>query len=124
MFSIRLGIKNLSRQKRRNIITILVIAFAFFGYLFVESLMNGMVDMSINNIRNFETGDIQIAHPEYWEEREELPLDNLIAWNEELEEMFIQTDGVLGVSPELRFYANLNDGIDEMGVMGLGIAPA
>ncbi len=123
MFSIHLGIKNLSRQKRRNLITIFVIGFAFFGYLFVESLMIGIEEMSFSNIKNFETGDIQIAHPEYWKEREELPLDNLIAWNEALEEMLIQADGVLGVSPELRFSANLNNGIDEMGVMGLGIIP-
>ena len=123
MFSIRLGLKNLSRQKRRNLITILVIAFAFFGYLFMESLMDGMEEMSFDNIKNFETGDIQIAHPGYWEEKEELPLDNLIGWNEALEERLIQTDGVLGVSPELRFSANLNNGIDEMRVIGLGIIP-
>lgn len=30
MFSIKLGFKNLTRQKRRNIITAMVIAFAFF----------------------------------------------------------------------------------------------
>jgi len=121
MFSIRLGLKNLSRQKRRNIITILVIGFAFFGYIFVESLMNGMLNMSVNNIRNFETGDIQIANPEYWKERDKLPLEHLIEWNEELEEHLLQSESVIGVSPELRFSANLNNGIDEMGVIGLGI---
>jgi len=121
MFSIRLGLKNLSRQKRRNTITILVIGFAFFGYLFVESLMDGMLDMSVNNIRNFETGDIQIANPEYWKNRDDLPLENLIEWNEELGEHLMQIDGVIGISPELRFSANLNNGIDEMGVIGLGI---
>jgi len=69
MFSIRLGLRNLLRQKRRNIITILVIAFAFFGYLFIESLFNGIENMSFDNIKNFATGDIQIAHPAYWEKR-------------------------------------------------------
>jgi putative ABC transport system permease protein len=123
MFSIRLGIKNLFRQKRRNIITIFVIAFAFFGYLFMESMMNGMEEMSFDNIKNFETGDIQIAHPDYWEERDELPLENLIHWNNELEETIRQTQGVSAVSPELKFSANLNNGIDEMGVVGLGIIP-
>ena len=123
MFSIRLGLKNLLRQKRRNIVTIFVIAFAFFGYLFVESLMSGFEDMSFDNIKNFETGDIQIAHPAYWEEKDDLPLDNLTQWNEALEELLIGTDGVLGVSPELRFPASLNSGIDEMGVVGLGIVP-
>ena len=123
MFSIRLGLKNLSRQKRRNIITILIIGFAFFGYLFIESLMNGMLDMSVDNIRNFETGDIQIAHPAYWKEREDFHLEHLIVWNEGLEERLMQIEGVIGISPELRFSANLNNGVDEMGVIGLGIAP-
>jgi len=118
-----MGFKNLSRQKRRNIITIFVIAFAFFGYLFMESIMNGMEEMSFDNIKNFETGDVQIAHPDYWEEREELPLENLIDWNSQLEETIRQTRDVAGVSPELRFSANLNNGIDEMGVIGLGIVP-
>ena len=123
MFSIRLGLKNLLRQKRRNVITILIIGFAFFGYLFVESMMDGLTNMSFDNIKNFETGDVQIAHPDYWEEREELPLENLIDWNSQLEETIRQTRDVAGVSPELRFSANLNNGIDEMGVIGLGIVP-
>ncbi len=123
MFSIRLGLKNLSRQKRRNIITILVIAFAFSGYLFLESVMNGMEEMSFENIRNFETGNIQITHPEYWEERDELSLNNFIEWNGSLEESIRQTTGVIGISPELKFSANLNNGIDEMGVVGIGIIP-
>jgi len=122
MFSIRLGIKNLFRQKRRNIITILIIGFAFFVYLFVESLMDGMLNMSIDNIRNFETGDIQIANSEYWKNRDDLSLEHLIEWNKELEEHLMHIESVTGVSPELRFSANLNNGIDEMGVIGLGIA--
>lgn len=123
MFSIRLGLKNLSRQKRRNMITIFVIAFAFFGYLFTESIMNGLEEMSFENIRNFETGNIQIAHPDYWEERDELTLKDLIRWDDGLHEMISQTPGVTGISPELRFSANLNNGIDEMGIIGLGIVP-
>ena len=123
MFSIKLGFKNLTRQKRRNIFTILVIAIAFFGYLFMESMMNGMEEMSFDNIKNFETGNIQVVHPAYWEEREELPLENLIHWDNELEETIRQTQGVTGVSPELKFSANLNNGIDEMRVIGLGVIP-
>lgn len=122
-FSIYLGLKNLLRQKRRNIITILVIAFSFLGYLFAESLMNGMEEMSFESIQNFETGNIQIAEPDYWEERDELPIKGLVAWNEELEGIIGQTDGVIGVSPELKFPANLNNGIDEMSIIGLGINP-
>nr|MQY59862.1 hypothetical protein [Clostridia bacterium] len=123
MFSIKLGFKNLTRQKRRNIITAMVIAFAFFSYLFMDSMMNGMEEMSFENIKNLETGDIQITYPEYWEEREELPLENLIYLDQDVEESLENIDGLSGISPELRFSANLNNGIDELPVMGLGIDP-
>jgi len=123
MFSIKLGLKNLTRQKRRNAITIMVIAFAFFIYLFLDSVMDGMEQLSFNNIINFETGNIQVAYPQYWEEREELPLENLIYLNQDIEESIKNMDGLLATSPELRFTASLNNGIDEIAVIGLGIVP-
>jgi len=122
MFSFKLGLKNLTRQKRRNILTILVIAFAFFSYLLMDSLMNGMEEMSFDNIKNYDTGNIQVAYPEYWEDREELLLENLIYLNQDMEESIKSADGLLGVSPELRFKANLNNGIDEVAVRGVGIS--
>ena len=123
MFSLKLGLKNLTRQKRRNIITIFVIAFSFFGYLFMDSIMGGMEEMSFSNIKNYDTGNIQVMHPEYWEDREKLPLENLIYLNQDTIDSIKNMDGVIGVSPELRFQANLNNGIDETVVLGLGISP-
>ncbi len=122
MFSFKLGLKNLTRQKRRNILIILVIAFAFSSYLLMDSLMNGMEEMSFDNIKNYDTGNIQVVHPEYWEDREELLLENLIYLNQDMEESIKNTDGLLGVSSELRFKANLNNGIDEVAVRGVGIS--
>jgi len=122
MFSFKLGLKNLTRQKRRNILIILVIAFAFSSYLLMDSLMNGMEEMSFDNIKNYDTGNIQVTYPEYWEDREKLPLENLIVLNQDMEESIKNTDGLLGVSPELRFKANLNNGIDEVAVQGMGIS--
>lgn len=106
-------------------ITILVIGFAFFGYLFAESIMSGMEEMSFDNIKDFETGEVQISNPQYWEEKEDFPLNNLIEWNESIEKYLIQLTevGVAGFSPEIRFSAQLNNGIDEMDVVGLGIIP-
>nr|MBC8499153.1 hypothetical protein [Candidatus Atribacteria bacterium] len=122
MFSIKLGLKNLTRQKRRNFITILVIAFAFFIFLFIDSVMEGMEEMSFDNIKNYDTGSIQVTHPEYWKDKDKLPLENLIYLNQDVEESIKNTNGLLGVSPELRFKANLNNGIDEIAVQGMGIS--
>ena len=122
MFSFKLGLKNLTRQKRRNVITIMVIAFAFFSYLLMDSLMNGMEEMSFKNLKNYDTGSIQVTYPEYWEDKDKLPLENLIYLDQEMEESIKNTDGVLGASPELKFKANLNNGIDEVAVQGMGIS--
>ena len=122
MFSIKLGLKNLTRQKRRNFITILVIAFAFFIFLFLDSLMEGMTEMSFNNIKDYETGSIQVAYPAYWEDKDKLPLENLIDFNQDIEESLKSIGGVSGISPELRFQANLNNGIDETTIEGIGIS--
>jgi len=118
VFSIKLGFKNLTRQKRRNIITALVIGFAFFSYLLMDSMMNGMEEMSFENIKDLETGDIQIVHTDYWEEREEMPLENLINLNQGVEKSLKNIDGLSGVSPELRFTANLNNGYQEVFTTG------
>ena len=121
MFAMKLGLRNLTRQKRRNIITVMVIAYAFFAYLLMDSVMNGMEEMSFENIRDLETGNIQIVHSDYWEEREELPLENLVYLDQDVEESLKNINGLSGISPELRFVANLNNGIDELPVLGLGI---
>ncbi|MBA7530496.1 hypothetical protein ES705_22704 [subsurface metagenome] len=98
MFSLKLGLKNLTRQKRRNFFTILVIAFAFFVFLFLDSLMEGMEEMSFDNIKNYDTGSIQMAHPVYWEDKDKLPLENLIYLSQDIEESINNMDGVLGVT--------------------------
>ncbi|GAG65214.1 unnamed protein product, partial [marine sediment metagenome] len=93
----KLGLKNLTRQKRRNVITILVIAFAFFIYLFIGSMMEGMEEMSFNNIKDYDTGSIQVAHPAYWEDKDKLPLENLFYLNQDVEESIKNMDGVLSI---------------------------
>ena len=123
MFAMKLGLRNLTRQKRRNMITVMVIAYAFFAYLLMDSVMNGMEEMSFENIRDLETGNIQIVHSDYWEEREDLPLENLVYLDQDVEESLKNINGLSGISPELRFVANLNNGIDELPVLGLGIDP-
>ena len=123
MFAMKLGLRNLTRQKRRNMITVMVIAYAFFAYLLMDSVMNGMEEMSFENIRDLETGNIQIVHSDYWEEREDLPLENLVYLDQNVEESLKNINGLSGISPELRFIAYLNNGIDELPVLGLGIDP-
>ena len=121
MFFLKMAFKNLTRHKRRTIITALIIAFAILIYILTEGLMLGMTEMSFNNIINLESGHLQVANQNYWDDRKELPLENLISPSEGLKNKIARTDGFKAVTPRLNFSVNLNNGIDELPVTGTGI---
>ncbi len=123
MFTLKLGLRNLTRHKKRTITTAVVISVAVLIYLATESFLMGFESISYNNIVDLESGHLQVAHPEYWEDRDKAPLKNLITLEESLLKEIRETEGVEEVSAQLRFSANLNNGIDELPVYGIGITP-
>jgi len=52
MFFLKMAFRNLTRYKRRTLITALIIAFAILIYVMIEGLMIGMTEMSFDNIIN------------------------------------------------------------------------
>lgn len=121
MFFLKMALKNLTRHKRRTIITALIIAFAILIYVMTDGLMIGMTEMSFDNIINLESGHLQIADQDYWEDRKELPLENLITPSAELEDKITQRADFEAITRRLQFAVNLNNGIDELPVKGIGI---
>ena len=121
MFFLKMALKNLSRHKRRTVITALIIAFAILIYILTEGLMIGMTNMSFNNIINLESGHLQVANQDYWDDRRELPLRDLITPSAELESELEKTEGFVALTERLNFSVNLNNGIDELPVTGVGI---
>ncbi|NLM97585.1 MAG: ABC transporter permease, partial [Halanaerobiaceae bacterium] len=124
MFLTKLAFKNLVRHRNRTIITSIIIALAIFIYIIYDSLIGGMTEMSYATIIDFESGHLQLVDENYWEEEEKLPLDNLFTYNDELKIMVEAVAGYLAASAELSFTAQLNNGIDELPVLGKGIDPA
>ena len=123
MFFLKMAIKNLSRHKRRTVITALIIAFAILIYILTEGLMIGMTEMSFDNIINLESGHLQVANQDYWDDRRELPLRDLIRPSAAVESELKQTEGFVDLTKRLNFSVNLNNGIDELPVTGVGIEP-
>jgi len=80
-----------------------------------------MTEMSFDNIINLESGHLQVAEQSYWEDRKELPLKNLITPSAELEAEIKETAGFEALTERLNFAVNLNNGIDELPVTGVGI---
>lgn len=123
MYLIRLAIKNLTRHKKRTLLTAGIIALAVVFYIFLDSLMLGMREKALSNIIDFESGHIQIANENYWEQRDEFPLENLMNNDEEIIAKIDKIEGIKGISPQLKFLARLNNGVDEIPVPVEGIIP-
>ena len=123
MFLTKLAFKNLARHRNRTMIKAIIIALAIFLYIIMDSLVGGMTEMSYQTIIDYETGHLQVANKAYWEEEEKLPLENLLPDAARILAVTEKIDGYLAGSPELNFQARLNNGGDELPVIGKGILP-
>ncbi|MBM7624602.1 ABC transporter permease [Sporohalobacter salinus] len=123
MFFIRLALKNLTRHKRRVLVTASIIALGIAIFLIYDSIQLGINKLSFNNIKNLETGDLQVVNEEYWAKQEELPLEDFIYQDQELLQIIKEISYFKALSLQLKFSANLNNGIDELPVIACGIKP-
>ncbi|HLV10671.1 MAG TPA: FtsX-like permease family protein [Halanaerobiales bacterium] len=121
MLLLRLALRNLFRYKKRTILTAFIIAFAIMFYVFADSLVVGMMESSYENIIDFEFGHIQIVERDYWEERTDYPLENLIKADDDLLQEINERFEIVNSSPRLEFVAQMSDGWDELPVIGRGI---
>lgn len=74
-FLISLAFKNLTRYKRRTLITASAIAFGLMMYIFIDSMLLGAEQESVRNLKLYETASARILNDEYWDNRYQKPLD-------------------------------------------------
>lgn len=123
MFELVLALKNLRRNKRRTLLTAAVMAFGVMLYAFSNSLWAGFEADSIKSLVRHETGEVSLTAPGYWENREDLPLDQVIPNAAAVAERARRVPGVKGAIPRLVFKAVLNNGVDELPVKAVGTDP-
>ncbi len=123
MFLTKLAFKNLVRHRNRTLITAVIIAFAIFFFILMDSMIGGMNEMSYDSIIDYEAGHLQVVTEEYWEEEDELPLENLLVADRQMMTGVESGIGHQASSAELNFSARLNNGTNELPVMGKGIVP-
>jgi putative ABC transport system permease protein len=118
---IKLALRNLARHKRRVIAIAMILAIGITIFLTIDSLMLGLTQLSFDNLIDLETGHLQIANKDYWAEKEELPLEDLIDWNSDLADKIKKVSTVRALTPQLKFSGKLNNGVDELPITGYGI---
>ena len=73
-FLVSLAWKNLSRYKRRTVITMIAIAFGISMYIWIDGFLLGMEKESERNLLWYETGVAEIMHADYWKNIAYFPL--------------------------------------------------
>jgi len=112
--------RNIWRNKRRSIITILSITFAVFLACVMRSMQLGSYERMIENAARFYTGYIQIHKNGFWADK---MLDNSFINDHELIKTIASTKGVEVAVPRLESFALASFGTKTKGSIVMGIDP-
>ncbi len=117
----KLALLNLSRNRKRTLVTLLGITLSLGILVFVEGFFQGISVQSEKNLIDYQTAHLMIAQPGFDDEKDSKPLDYLWSDFGRTRKTIGDLPQVEGVTPRLRFPARLNDGEDELPCMGIGI---
>jgi ABC-type lipoprotein release transport system permease subunit len=78
VFLTSLAWKNLSRYRKRTIITATAIAFGLATYIFMDGWLKGAETESERNLVLYETSSSRVITKDYWAERDRMPLASAI----------------------------------------------
>ena len=95
---LKLALKNISRNKRRTILSTLTIFIATIAVIAFLSMENGMIQDMKNNAINHSSGNINIKSKLYEEYKRVMPLQFYIPATTEKIEKIMSIDGVKSVS--------------------------
>ena len=116
----KLAWRNIWRNKRRTIITIVSIVFAVILSSLMRSMQLGSYERMIDNSVRFYTGYIQIHKLGYWDEQ---VLDNAFSPPRGLQEQIESLDGVEATVPRLESFALASYGTRTRGALVIGMDP-
>lgn len=118
---INLAWRNVFRHRRRTIITAAAISVGLAVMIYMDTMMNGLDCLAAGNIINFETGHLEVFAKGYYREEGLFPLDTIIENPEFILQRIAKIRTIKGVTPRIKFQCRMNNGIDELPVLGIGI---
>jgi ABC-type lipoprotein release transport system permease subunit len=118
---LKLAWRNVFRHTRRTIITAIAISVGLAARITIDTLMNGVDKMAAENIIDFETSHLEIFAKGYYREERFFPLDNIIEKPELIQDKIKGIRSIRAVAPRVKFQTRINNGIDELPVLGIGV---
>ena len=116
----RIALKNISRNRRRSILSGTAIVVATLSIVFMFSLVYGMMGDMRDNIFHYITGHIRIRNSEYAKYENLNPLHLRIKNYQAIIDKIKEDNNVLAVSPRIRFFASIYR--NDKDYKGIGLA--
>ncbi len=117
---LKLAIRNILRNKKRTVITILSIFIAVFLALLTRSMQLGAYAHVIDNVAGKYSGYVQVHAKGYWEDKN---LDHTLLFSDSLARKIKQVKGVKAIVPRLESYSLLSFGDQTKPVFLNGLNP-
>jgi len=125
-YILKMAFRNIGRNKRRTMLSAVAISIAVMVIVFMQGYIGGMTDSMFDSLIKIETGHIEIAHPEYYDKKDMMPLEYMVGGydNGDYRELFPvleSVDGVDIVVPRIKFGVLLSFQGRSQSALGLGI---
>jgi len=116
---IRLAWRNVFRHPRRTVITSAAISIGLAAMIYMDTLMNGLDDLAVRNILDYESSHLEVFSADYKHEPGFFPLDALVS--KSIINRVKNQKGVAGVTGRIKFQTNITNGADELPILGIGV---
>lgn len=114
------AIKNILRQKRRTILTSLVITIAITFFIIISSMLKGFYDTSFENELNYNTAHMKIRSENY-EDEKPFNIDNFMDDYEEVVKILKRYSFIRGYTEIISFSGEIDNLIDSRFVIVNGV---
>ena len=118
---LKVALRNLSRNKRRSIITLTALVVGVTLVLTAKGFANGFVDMSVHDVVEGSTGALQVHRAGYLDNLEGAPLKLSMPHNADLIAKIKSVRGVKAVTGRIQFDGLINNGLSQTMFAGRGL---
>jgi len=116
---IKTALRNISRNKRRSILSGTAIAVAAMSIVVLFSLIEGMTGDMAFNLKTYYTGEVRVKHADYDTYERYNPMHLTVDWDL-IDEALAKEDMISSYVPRITFPSNLYIGGSNFGAMGVG----
>ncbi|WP_159737315.1 ABC transporter permease [Vibrio atypicus] len=118
--SLRVAFLNLQRNRRRSLLSVLIIAIAVFALTSAGGF--GLYTYeSLKESTARDTGHITISQPGYFEQDEEMPLENGLADADVISKALLSNKHIRGIQPRIEFNGLISNGSKSTIFIGSGV---